>query len=100
MQVLDANGYAKSILPTKEGKCYVCNNETETVRHEVFYGTANRVNSKYYGTWVNVCPRCHAILHADPNRGRDADLKKNAQWLFERSHSRVDFIRIYGRSWL
>ena len=96
----DRNGYEPSILPTRNGKCYVCYLETDTARHEVFYGTANRKNSKKYGAWVDVCPSCHARIHAHPNSGFDLHLKRNAQWLFERTHSREEFMKIFGKSWL
>lgn len=100
MRELDSNGYAKSIMPTKDGRCYVCNNETETVRHEILYGIGNRVFSKIHGTWVNVCPRCHNEIHNNPNTGVDMHLKRDAQWNFERSHSREEFVKIFGRNYL
>lgn len=97
---LDGNGYAQSLLPTEEGRCYLCGRSGDTCRHEVFYGTANRANSKKYGTWVNICPRCHNEVHNDPNRRLDAYLKINAQWWFEQAYSRDEFVKVYGRSWL
>lgn len=93
------NGYSESILPTNHGECYLCGKETDTAVHEVFYGTANRRNSKKYGTWVNLCPRCHVALHADPD-GLDAELKRHTQWVFERTHTRQEFIEIFGRNYL
>jgi len=97
---LKKNGYNPSIMPTREGRCYVCNKETDTAIHEIFYGTANRKNSKKYGTWVYVCPSCHDNIHDNPNRGTDIHLKRNAQWCFEQYNTRQEFIRIFGRTWL
>ena len=94
------NGYNPSILPTKEGRCYICNKETDTIRHEAFYGTANRKNSKKYGTWIWCCPECHAEVHGNPNDGIDIHLKRNAQWCFEQYSTRKEFIKIFGRTWL
>lgn len=96
----DSNGYMPSILPTKAGRCYICNRCTDTARHEIFYGTANRRNSKECGTWVDVCPSCHNELHDQPNKGIDLHLKRNAQWCYERTHTRAEFIRVFGRTWL
>ena len=95
---MDRNGYNPSILATWDWECYICSNFAETVRHEVFYGTANRRNSKKYGTWVYLCPRCHAALHEDPD-GLDAELKRHTQWVFERTHTREEFMEIFGRSY-
>lgn len=57
---LDKNGYAPSILPTKQGVCFLCGNYTYTERHEVF-GASNRAKSKALGLWVNLCPQCHRL---------------------------------------
>ena len=97
---LDRNGYAPSIFPTDSGRCFLCNNQTETIRHECFYGIANRKNSKRLGVWVNICPSCHKIVHLYPNVGLDAYLKRNAQWRFEQSHTRKEFMETFGRNWL
>ena len=97
---LDRNGYARSIMPTIQGRCYVCHRNTDTARHEIFYGTANRKNSKEFGTWVDICPVCHADVHANPSEGFDIMLKRSAQWAFEREHTRDEFRKIFGRSWL
>lgn len=96
----DRNGYEDSIFRTEPDRCYVCNKWTDTARHEVFYGTANRRNSKKHGCWVYVCPTCHAEIHDNPSVGIDVHLKRNAQWLFERTHTREEFVRIFGRNYL
>lgn len=96
----DSNGYSESILPTRAGRCYVCGKETDTARHEIFGGTANRKNSKAEGLWINVCPKCHTLIHALPNEEYDLHLKRNAQWMYECSHTRDEFIKLFGRNWL
>lgn len=99
---LDRNGYATSILPTKDGTCYLCGNRTETVRHEIYYGTANRRISKAAGAWVNICPRCHAEVHRNPNAGLDLTLKRKGEYYYTIAdgNNHVRFINTFGRSWL
>lgn len=97
---MDKNGYVPSILPTHERDCYLCHYGGDTVRHEVFFGTANRKVSKATGCWVNLCPACHERLHNDPSSGFDDYLKRNAQWWFEQEHSREEFMKLFGRSYL
>lgn len=94
----DSNGYNDSLLPTEEGTCFVCRNVLETVRHEVFYGTANRENSKREGMWVNVCVACHRNIHANPEQY--LMLKEVAQKTFEVWRPRAEFMQIFGRNYI
>lgn len=66
---MDSNGYNKSLLDTEAGECYLCPYVGDTARHEIFYGTSTRALSKRLGLWVNLCPRCHAEVHADKKDG-------------------------------
>lgn len=81
---MDRNGYNPSVLSTEDGVCKLCGRCTETVRHEVYYGSATRTLSKHYGLWVNLCPHCHARLHENPNGEADKALRKEAKLMFVR----------------
>lgn len=62
-QTLDRNGYAPSLF---EGEfCAICGKYGDLVRHEIYGGT-RRSNSKKYGAWLTLCPRCHEAVHAEP----------------------------------
>ena len=89
---MDRNKYNKSILRTEQGECFVCGSSTETARHEVFYGTANRRISKMLGLWINICPACHDRVHRD--RELDLMLKKLAQVEFLKTHDITEFVDI------
>ena len=92
----DRNGYNKSIMATTAGECYLCGYEGETARHEVFYGTGARALSKHYGLWVNLCPRCHAEVHADPESEKAVTLDTDARAAFmAQGHSLAEFTRIF-----
>lgn len=96
--MVDSNGYNESIMSTEEGVCVLCGLVTDTARHEVFYGTATRALSKKYGLWVNLCPRCHARVHADKKGTGSANqaLQKLAEDAFIRhGHTRDEFIRMF-----
>lgn len=60
---LDRSGYAPSVLNTEQGTCFICYKQTDTARHEIFFGTAYREKSKRLGAWVNLCPKCHDRVH-------------------------------------
>jgi len=96
----DRNGYNKSIMATEAGRCYVCRIETETVRHEIYYGTKNRKISKINGFWLDVCPTCHRRIHDVPGKGFDKLLKQKCQKNYEAFGTRDGFRRLVGRSYL
>ena len=94
------NGYVPSILETWEGEDFFYNYiiNTQTVRHEIFFGTGNRKISKANGFWVNVTPNVHKMIHE--NRDLDLALKCLCQRKYEETHTRDDFMRLIGRNYL
>lgn len=102
----------KSIFPQEPGQCFLCNHlgvyiyHSTTQEHHVFYGTANRKISEKHGLKVNLCLAHHegnqsgnkqAVHH---NQEMNDLLKKIVQKEFERLHSRAEFRKEFGRSWL
>jgi 5-methylcytosine-specific restriction endonuclease McrA len=93
---MDRNGYNPSMLATEDGVCKLCGLCTQTVRHEVFYGTGTRALSKRYGLWVDLCPHCHAKVHQQPGGEADKALRREAKLMFIRHIGCEDeFIRIF-----
>lgn len=93
---MDRNGYNKSILATTDGVCYICGKYCETARHEIYGGAGTRSLSKRYGLWVNICPECHARVHADPSWGKAAQLRDDARMAFLKDgHTPAEFTRIF-----
>jgi len=96
---MDRNGYNPSILDTCDGEDYLTKDEClQTVRHEIYFGTANRKISKVNGLWVNVSPESHRLIHS--NRQVDLRLKVECQMIFECEHSREEFRALIGKSYL
>ena len=92
----------KSILQD-EKKCFMCGATYALHKHHIFFG-ANRKNSEKYGLWVWLRWDYHIAdsPHATPHNDKPTDdwLKRMAQRRFEETHSRAEFMRIFGRSWL
>lgn len=61
--------------------------------HEV-YGGRNRQRSMKYGLVVPLCRRCHS------NENVIKDLKVWCQKKYEETHSRDEFIKIVGKSYI
>lgn len=93
----DSNGYTKSLLNTESGRCYVCGQYRTTARHEIF-GGPNRQQSKALGMWANVCPPCHAKVHA--NLEAFTYLRAAAQLKFEQEYGHERFMSVFGRNYL
>lgn len=88
-----------SILQDDLNYCYLCNNGNYANHlHEVFEGTANRQKSIDNGMVVGLCYIHHDLVHKHPLEY--IGLKKHAQEVFEKDHTRQEFIGIFGRSYL
>ena len=97
---LGRNGYAPSIVQSGE-ECFFCGAESDLIRHEIYFGVANRDRSKALGCWVHLCPNCHTKLHEHRDNS-DRTLKEFAQgcamthygWTVE------EFRLHFGKSWV
>lgn len=99
----------QSIIQT-EKKCFMCHSTVGLHKHHVF-GAANRNLSEKYGLWIWLCPKDHNISDEPPYKGMpdrrvhfnkelNLEIKKLAQREFEDTHSREDFLRIFGKNYL
>lgn len=90
----------KSILQD-ERRCYFCGRVTGLERHHIFAG-ANRKWSERLGLWVWLCgATCHRGTDGaqyDPEKNRR--LKMDAQYAFERNHSRSEWMEIIRKNYL
>lgn len=90
----------KSIIQT-ERECFFTGSRQWLERHHIF-GGSNRKWSEKYGLWVYLTHD----LHNEPpkgvhhNRERDLALKRIGQAAFERTRSREEFMRIFGKNYL
>ena len=69
-----------------------------TESHHCIHGVSNRKNSEKYGLKVWLCHRCHMNLHE--TREIDLSIIQLAQRKFEETHTREEFIAVFGKNWL
>lgn len=84
----------------KTKKCWACGRRYGLERHHVFYGSAYRQMSEKYGLTVWLCVEHHrgkTGVHGYNQELRQR-LMRYAQRKFEESHSRAEFMRIFGRN--
>lgn len=80
----------------KEHVCFNCKGWASDVHH-IFSGTANRRQSERYGLKVWLCRQCHQEAHK--GGALNLWLRQTAQAQFEETHTREEFIKIFGKNW-
>lgn len=99
----------KSIMQKKDGTCYLCQKlhgdsarKIVVQEHHCIHGTSNRKNSTKYGLLIYLCNEHHIYgseaVHANPLM--NLKVKKEAQEAFEKKYPDLDFIKIFGKSYL
>lgn len=81
--------------------CFFCDKPTEHI-HEVYFGTANRQISIKNGFCVGLCNEHHNMSKnsVHQNRAMDLELKMRYQEKYEETHTRDDFRKLIGKSYL
>jgi hypothetical protein len=86
--------------PTVEKKCYITGATTGLHKHHIF-GGPNRKLSELYGLYVYLIQEYHTgAKGVHFNREFDLQLKREGQMKFEETHSREDFVRVFGKNYL
>lgn len=78
----------------KSGKCDYCHKEFKHLDPHEIYGGSNRARSIKYGFVKKLCRKCHS------NEEIIRQLKIDTQKEFEKTHTREEFIKIIGKSYL
>ena len=91
---------AKSIIQERK-ECYFCGKLTNLEKHHVFGGVANRPISEKYGLTVWLCHNCHTgNKGAQYDKMKNLRLKQDAQFAFERNHTRSEWMKLIGKNYL
>lgn len=92
----------KSIVAPLTNRCLLCGSQKLVATHEIFYGTANRKKSIEDGLVVNLCGDHHNLSSKGVHFDKDLDLKLKqlGQKKWEETHTREEFIKRYGKSYL
>ena len=105
---------AKSIFPQPEGECFLCARlerfpiyHKHLEAHHIFFG-CNHQQSDRYGFLVNLCAHHHRgdaagdkdAVHSEDKNDYADYIRRWAQFEYEKTHTREDFIGIFGKSWL
>lgn len=92
----------KSILQSKK-RCYICRKQFDIHDHHIYFGTGKRNISEKHGFKVWLCQEHHQGtygVHGKHGHDLDIFLKKICQNMYERTHSREDFIKLIGKNYI
>lgn len=91
----------KSIIQTDGNGCYLCGRRVMLEKHHCLAGVANRKLSEKYGLWVMLCHECHTGKNgAQYDKEKNLMLKRDAQFSFERTHTRSEWMKLFGKNYL
>lgn len=91
----------KSIL-SNDKKCYVCGTPYNLHRHHIFFGNGIRPLAEKHGCWVYLCAGHHNMSMCGVHNDRvlDLKLKRECQEVFEKTHTREEFRKLFNKSYL
>ena len=87
-------------MPNEMRKCHLCGSTQLIERHHVFSGPYRKASERH-GMTVDLCHFCHnepGGVHF--NKDKNRQLKREFQRRFEATHSRAEFRRIFGKSYI
>lgn len=79
---------------TKEGICEYCGNYSKRLDPHEIYGGSNRQRSIKHKFVKLICPKCHS------NEKIIKQLRIDTQKEYEKKHTREEFIKIIGKSYI
>ncbi len=92
----------KSILQNRK-ESYISGNTYNLEEHHIFFGTANRKVSEKNGFKVYLTVEEHRGtygVHGKFGKKLDIKLKQDAQRKYEETHTREEFMKLIGKSYL
>lgn len=91
---------AKSVLVDDMEHCVECGNDMINIHH-IYPGIANRKIADADGYVIPLCRKCHTGCHGIHfNKKLDLKWRQIAQGHYEQAHTRREFIKRYGMSYL
>lgn len=89
---------SKSIIPGDSPTwCFLCGATENLQVHHCLHGIRRKAADDN-GLTVHLCATCHAKLH--DHGDHDLDLEQLAQKTFEETHTRAEWMEIFGKNYL
>lgn len=79
-------------------RCFVCGRTGALDLHHMMHGVANRRLATRWGLTCYLCRTCHVRAHSD--KKLNLWLEQQAQTAFEKTHTRQEWMTIFGKNYL
>lgn len=92
----------KSIIQNRK-ECFFCKTTQNLHLHHIYFGVKNRTASDKNGFTCYLCQQHHEGtygVHGKYGHKADLYLKQYCQEVFERTHSREEFIKLIGKNYI
>ena len=89
---------SKSILQPDEKECFISGSRINLDKHHIYAGSCRQLSEKH-GCWVWLRHDIHMDVHSR-DISIDNYLRETCQKKFEETHTREEFRKIFGRSYL
>ena len=91
---------SRSVLQ-EDKRCWFCPRRVGLEKHHIFAGVANRRLSDQYGLWVWLCNEHHTGTEgAQYNRELNQQLKRDAQFAFEKKYGHAAWMTVFRKNYL
>ena len=92
----------KSIVQDlSQERCFLCGSRWHLELHHIMHGTANRRLATLYGLTCWLCRNHHTGAHGVHNNAAlNRRLQATAQMAFEKTHTRQEWMKIFGKNYL
>lgn len=90
--------YKRSIMTDDLEHCYVCGRDAVHYHH--IFGAHNRDHATEDGLFIGMCLDCHIRVHNEPSQRLNYDLKRQAQLVYEQTHTHDEWFKRYGKNYL
>ena len=85
-------------------QCFLCKVYTDTERHHLFGGRANRKLSDKYKLVVDLCPSCHQYgsqaVHKNKHTAQKLHEYGQRKFMKEQDASIAEFVVVFGKNYL
>lgn len=97
-RIVFKGAYKHSILTDDLEHCFFCGREPIQFHH--IFGGSDRDKATEDDMVVPLCWNCHQKLHTEHSQRTRYKLMRAAQWAYEETHTRDEFRKRYGKSYL
>lgn len=91
-------GYEFSLMTDDLEHCYICKKKAVQYHHIFNASARNKCTEDHL--WIPVCFDCHVMIHNERSQRTNYNLKRDAQLVYEETHTHQEYMDRYGKNYL